>query len=267
MKLIRGKKYIEDVRKLKSLKLKDLPAYRAFFKTVMKEYDISQRTLYRDMKTKKIPGLRKTRTDAGKIKSKMTREQIRIMSEAMDSGMTKIEAVRLASEKAKKKISFRVAQRTKHIIVNKGASTNFDDNIKPFLEKICGFNLMSPKSAIKLKLGKLSFNVVKEDLAEIILILTNAFNRSNINDSIPLDKNELFRKKIFQLLEYNITLAEESCDLKSLESITRMYNSIQEDHELGADFEIVYKLCSELKPGISRPEVISMIKQNSNPKQ
>ena len=100
-------------------------------------------------------------------------------------------------------------------------------------------------------------------MQEIILILTNAFNRSNQDNALPLDKNELFRKKIFQLLEYNIKLAEESCDLKSLESITRMYNSIQEEHDLGADFEIVYKICSELKPGVSRPEVISLIKQNS----
>jgi hypothetical protein len=263
MKLIRGKKYIEDVRKLKSLRLKDMSAYCAFFRTVMKEYDISQRTLYRDMKDKKIPGLRKTRADAGKIKSRMTPKQIRIMSEAMDSGMTKKDAVRLAEEKAKKKISFRVAQRTKHNMVDDGSSTNFDDNIKPFFEKLCGYNLMSPKSAIKLKLGHLSFSVSKEDLSEIILILTNAFNRSNESNALSLDKNELFRKKIFQLLEYNIMLAEKSCDLRSLESITRMYNSIQEDHDLGADFETVYKLCSELKPGISRPEVISMIKQNS----
>lgn len=258
MKLIRGNKYIEDIRQLKSLKLKDKAAYFAFFKTIMNEYGISQRTLYRDMKSKKTPGLRKIRKDAGKLKSKMSLTQQRIMSEAMESGLTKQAAVKLAEEKAKRKVSSRVASRTPPISVS---STNFDGNIKPFLEILCGYNLMSPKSAIKLKLGKLSFSVKKEDLSDIILILTNAFNRSNENNSIPLDKNELFRKKIFQLLEYNIKLAEESSDLKSLESITRMYNSIQEDHDLGTDFELVYKLCSSLKPGISRPEIISMIKQ------
>lgn len=260
MILIRGTKYIEDIRQLRSLKLKDKAAYFAFFKTVMKEYDISQRTLYRDMKSKKTPGLRKTRKDSGKFRSKMSLSQQRIMSEAMESGLTKQAAVKLAEERAKKKVSARVANRTKLISV---PVTNFDDNIKPFLEKLCGYNLMSPKSAIKLKLGKLSFSVVKEDLSDIILILTNAFNRSNENNSIPLDKNELFKKKIFQLLEYNIKLAEENSDLKSLESITRMYNSIQEDHDLGTDFELVYKLCSALRPGISRPEIISMIKQFS----
>jgi len=263
MKLMRGKKYIDDIKKLNSLRLKDSSAYRTGRWDLMKEYNISQRTLYRDMKERKIPGLRKTRNDAGKLKSKMTNRQIKIMSEAMDNGMTKVDAVRLAEEMARKKISVRVARRTKHVSIPEGATTSFGDNIKPFLEKLCEYDLMSPKSSIKLKLGKLSFNVIKEDLAEIILILTNAFNRSNVNDAIPLDKNELFRKKIFQLLEYNIKLAEESCDLKSLESITRMYNSIQEDHDLEADFEIVYKVCSVLKPGISRPDVISIIKQQS----
>ena len=260
MILMRGNKYIGDIRQLRSLKIKDKPAYKAFFRTIMEEYGISQRTLYRDMKSKKTPGLRKVRKDSGKFKSKMTLRQKRIMSEALESGLTKLEAVKLAEEKARKKISARVAFRTKPVNV---PHTNFDDNIKPFLEKMCGYMLMSPKSAIKLKLGKLSFNVIKEDLSDIILILTNSYNRSNENNSIPLDKNELFRKKIFQLLEYNIKLAEESCDLKSLESITRMYNSIQEEHDLGTDFELVYKLCSALKPGISRQEIISMIKQYS----
>lgn len=264
MILIRGNKYIEDVRQLRSLRIKDRAAFTAFFKTVMKEYDISQRTLYRDMKAKKTPGLRKIRKDSGKFRSRMTPKQLKIMSEAMDSGMTKQDAVKLAEDKTKKRISFRVSSRTKNIPpLPDGAKTNFDDNIKPFLEKLCGYNLMSPKSVIKLKLGKLSFSVNKEDLSDIILILTNAFNRSNENNSIPLDKNELFRKKIFQLLEFNIKLAEESSDLKSLESITRMYNSIQEEHDLGTDFELVYKLCSALRPGISRPEIISMIKQFS----
>lgn len=260
---MRGTKYIEDVKKLRSLKLKDSSAYHAFFKTVMKEYDISQRTLYRDMKAKKTPGLRKIRKDSGKFRSSMTPNQLKIMSEAMESGMTKKDAVKLAEDKTKKRISFRVSSRTKSKPIKDGSKTHFADNIKPFLEKLCGYNLMSPRSVIKLKLGKLSFSVSKEDLSDIILILTNAFNRSNENNSIPLDKNELFRKKIFQLLEYNIKLAEESSDLKSLESITRMYNSIQEEHDLGTDFELVYKLCSALKPGISRPEIISMIKQFS----
>ncbi|MBK9333856.1 MAG: hypothetical protein IPM96_15975 [Ignavibacteria bacterium] len=258
MNLKRGKKYIEDIRRLKSLKLKDKPAYMGFRQTVMKEYNISQRTLYRDMNERKTPGLRKTRNDSGKLKSKMSLTQQRIMSEAMESGLNKKEAVRLAVERANKKVSSRVASRTKPISVS---STNFDDNIKPFLEKLCGYDLMSPKSAIKLKFGKLPFNVGKEDLADIVLILTNAYNRSNLDNSIPLDKNELFRKKIFQLLEYSIKLAEEGCDLKSLESITRMYNSIQEDHDLGTDFELVYKICATLKPGISRTEIISLIKQ------
>lgn len=261
MRLPRGKQYSDDVRKLVSLKVKDRDAYWSFRKVIMSQHGVSERTLYRDMKDK-IPGLRKVRKDSGKLKSRMSPKAKAVMSEVMLAGKTKNEALKIAERITGKKVSTRVAARTKPADVS---STNFDKDIKPFLEKLCGYDLMSPKAEIKLKLGKLPFTVSKEDLSDIILILTNAYNRSNESAGLPLDKNELFRKKIFQLLEYNIKLAEASSDLRSLESITRMYNSIQEEHELGSDFEIVYNICAALRPGISRQEVISMIKQHSNP--
>jgi hypothetical protein len=262
MRLPRGKQYVDDVRKLVSLKVKDHDAYWSFRKIIMDQHGVSERTLYRDMKDK-IPGLRKVRKDSGKLKSSMSAKAKAVMSEVLYSGKTKTEALKMAEKVTGKKVSTRVAARTKPVEV---ANTNFDKDIKPFLEKLCGYDLMSPKAGIKLKFGKLPFTVNKEDLSDIILILTNAYNRSNESAGLPLDKNELFRKKIFQLLEYNIKLAEASSDLRSLESITRMYNSIQEEHELGSDFEIVYNICAALRPGISRQEVISMIKQHSNPK-
>lgn len=260
MRLPRGQHYVDDIRKLVSLKFKDRKAYEALKKTIMKEYSVSQRTVYRDMKDR-IPGLRKVRKDSGKLKSKMPAKAKRIMSEALEAGLTKSKAVKIAEKLTGKKVSIRVVTRTKPVEVK---DTNFDKDIKPFLEKICGYDLMSPKAGIKLKLGTLPFTVEKEDLSDIILILTNAYNRSNESSGLPLDKNELFKKKIFQLLEYNIKLAEGSSDLKSLESITRMYNSIQEEHDLGSDFEIVYNICAALRPNISRQEVISMIKLHSN---
>ena len=261
MRLPRGQHYVDDIRKLVSLRHKDHKAYESLKKTIMEEYSVSQRTVYRDMKDR-IPGLRKVRKDSGKLKSNMSPKAKAIMSEVIFSGKTKNEALKIAEKITGKKVSTRVAARTKPVNVK---NTNFDKDIKPFLEKICGYNMMSPNAGIKLKLGTLPFIVNKEDLSDIILILTNAYNRSNESAGLPLDKNELFRKKIFQLLEYNIKLAEASSDLRSLESITRMYNSIQEEHELGSDFEIVYNICAALRPGISRQEVISMIKQHSNP--
>lgn len=260
MRLPRGQQYCDDVRKLVSLKVKDKEAYWSFRKVIMEQHGVSGRTLYRDMNDK-IPGLRKVRKDSGKLRSSMSLKAKAVMSEVMLSGKTKGTALRIAEKVTGKKVSTRVAARTKPVDVR---NTNFDKDIKPFLEKLCGYNLMSPEAGIKLKLGRLPFIVNKEDLSDIILILTNAYNRLNDSSGLPLDKNELFRKKIFQLLEYNIKLAEASSDLKSLESITRMYNSIQEEHELGGDFEVVYNICAALRPGISRQEVISLIKQNSN---
>lgn len=261
MRLPRGQQYCDDVRKLVNLKVKDKEAYLSFRKVIMDQHGVSGRTLYRDMKDK-IPGLRKVRKDSGRMRSNMSRKAKAVMSEVMFNGKTKKEALMMAEKITGKKVSTRVATRTKAVEVR---NTNFGKDIKPFFEKLCGYDLMSPKAGIKLKLGRLPFIVEKEDLSDIILILTNAYNRSNESAGLPLDKNELFKKKIFQLLEYNIKLAESSSDLKSLESITRMYNSIQEEHELGSDFEIVYNICAALRPGISRQEVISMIKQHSNP--
>lgn len=256
MRLKHGMKYQEDIKKLKRLRLRDTPAYKSFMKTICSEHNISEKTIYRDMK-KRNPGLRKVRNDSGKIKSRMSPKAKKIMSEAIVSGTKKKDAKVIAEKMTGKKISQFVFNRTKPVEVKE---SNFGGDIKTFLEKLCNFDLIAPDLGVKLKSKKFSFIVNKDDLSDIILILTNAYNRQS-DDSLPLDKNELFRKKIFQLLEYNIKLAESNADLKSLESITRMYNSIQEEHDLGADFETVYKLCSSLRPGISRQEIISLIKQ------
>lgn len=263
MRLKRGIKYVQDIAKLRSLKAHDSKAYLAFMKTISEEHCVSDKTIYRDMK-KKNPGLRKIRTDRGKLKSRITPKAKKIISEVRQAGKTKMEAVKVAEKITGKKISTRVATRTKPVEVKQ---SNFGGDVKTFLENICGYNFMAPDAGIRFRHDKFSFNVNKEDLGDVILILTNAYNRQADNSGdtkLPLDKNELFRKKIFQLLEYNIKLAEGSADLRSLESITRMYNSIQEEHDLGADFEVVYRICAALKPGLSRQEVISLIKQFAN---
>lgn len=256
MRLKHGLKYGDDIKKLKYLRLKDKADYLSFMKAMENKYNISNKTIYRDMK-KRNPGLRRIRSDAGKIKVRMSPKAKKIISEVVASGGTKKSAKIIAEKITGKKITTGLLTRTKPIGIR---NSSFGGDIKAFLEKICGFNMIAPGLGIKLKSGKFSFTVNKDDLSDIILILTNSYNRE-FDDKLPLDKNELFRKKIFQLLEYNIKLAEDSADLKSLESITRMYNSIQEDHDLGADFEILYKVCSSLKPGISRQEIISLIKQ------
>lgn len=259
-RLKRGAQYVNDIERLRKYKAVDKQKYFELFAAIEVKYGISCKTIYRDMK-KKVPGLVKTRTDAGKLKSFMPAKARKIVSEVVRAGKTKMEAVKVAEKVTGKRISGRVAQRTKPVDI---IESSFGGDVKTFLEEICGYELIAPDAGIKLRHNSFSFIVNKEDLGDIILILTNAYNRQADtagSDKLPLDKNELFRAKIFQLLEYNIKLAEASADLRSLESITRMYNSIQEDHDLGADFEIVYRICSALKPGISRTEIISLIKQ------
>ncbi|MFZ1852103.1 MAG: hypothetical protein WAU15_07740, partial [Nitrosomonas sp.] len=112
MRLPRGQHYVDDIRKLVSLKFKDRKAYEALKKTIMKEYSVSQRTVYRDMKDR-IPGLRKVRKDSGKLKSKMPAKAKRIMSEALEAGLTKSKAVKIAEKLTGKKVSIRVVTRTK----------------------------------------------------------------------------------------------------------------------------------------------------------
>lgn len=261
-KLKRGAQYVKDIARLNKLRATDKVQYLRVFEQICRKYEISNKTLYRDMR-KKVPGLVKTRTDAGKLKSFMPAKARKVISEITQAGKPRNYAVKIAEKVTGKHISGRVVQRTKPVDV---IESNFGGDVKAFLEKICGFELIAPDAGIKLRHNNFSFIVNKEDLGDIILILTNAYNRQadiKGEDRLPLDKNELFRSKIFQLLEYNIKLAEASADLRALESITRMYNSIQEDHELGADFEIVYGICCALKPGISRTEVISLIKQSA----
>lgn len=265
----RGNKYKEAIERLKELRanykitrLQDYKIkYLKLMENICKDFSISEKTVYRDMK-KKIPGLRKNRYDQGKCKTRVSNKEIKIFEEVIMAGNLKAEAKVKAnvSQRKVKRITDKIKSQSK--VIDKNAESTFGKEAKKFFENIFDFNLIAPNKGIKLK----GFLVPKEDLKDIILILANAYNRQCFADEkkLKVSRDELRNIFMHNLVEEQMMLARDTQDYKMIESITRMLDRLNENEKLPDDFETMLKVCKELKPDISREELISLIKASAN---
>lgn len=204
------------------------PEKQKLFKQFCITYDLSTATLYRYLKSKSLKKQNKKRADAGY--SKKTYNFIK------KSSVTK--------------------QKNK---MNK--------DFKKFLSDF--FQLENPPAdELKLKINKLSFVITKDDAADIILVLTNAYNRWQKHNELdlPLDRDLLREQMLMHLFESQMRIAAETGDIKSIETLTRIYDRMKPQSDLDTDFAVFEKCMRELKPGITKEEVISLIKKNSDEK-
>ncbi|MCC7158956.1 MAG: hypothetical protein IT281_05410 [Ignavibacteria bacterium] len=272
--MYRGKKYEDAIRKLRELKaevklgnqkLELRTQYKSFMEMVCKEFSISEKTVYRDM-NKPVPGLRKNRNDRGKYRSKITDEEILKAEEIMKAGQTKktVKKKLGVSNRKMKRINSEVSKQDSGHNTQDSVS-NFGNEAKVFFEKLFEMNLIAPKNGIKLDYQDLSFIVPKADLGDIILILSNAYNRSCFADEkkLKVGRDELRNMMMHHLIEDQMRLAQESRDYKMIEAITRMRDRMSEDSRLPDDFDTLLKVCKEIKPDISKEDVISLIKKVS----
>lgn len=259
---MRGKKYIEDIQYLKKLKVLNKVAYQDFLKKVCNTHTVSNKTVYRDMK-KKIPGARKIRKDRGKDKTPVTKKEKLIITELLNTGMTKKEAKEVTEKTLHKKISTR--KLTKIQPNSEIEESNFGKDIKKFLEKYFNFDVIAPETGIKIKLKDKNFIINKEDVSDVILILTNAFNRTaSDNEKLKFDKLQLFETKQFHLIEEYQRIAEQRIDIKMLEATNRMFLSLKRTNKIqSADFDVVMKICQHLKPDITTNDIITLIEKYS----
>ncbi len=266
----RGKQYEEAIIGLRNIRAHykitklqtDKNAYHAEMKRIAKKFSISVKTVYRDMK-KKIPGLRKTRSDQGKLKTKLSAATVEKANELMKAGKTKKEAqtvLNISQRKMK-----RLNEKNKSAAFEHSEVSKYGGEAKEFFKKLFDYDLIAPDRGIGLHYKGTSFIVPKSDLNDIILILTNAYNSKIFADEkkLPFDRTELRSAMMQHLIEEQMRLAKESADYKLVEALTRMIDRLKEDAALSDDFETIVKVCQTLKPDISTTDVIALIKKVS----
>ncbi|HRE42264.1 MAG TPA: hypothetical protein PLG90_13130 [Ignavibacteria bacterium] len=269
----RGTEYADKIKELAKLKAIDRPAYKNLLKSIRDEYKISDSTIYRDMKDLSqsiTPGTRKKRKDAGEQKSIPTPEEIKLVSEVKISQGTFKAGKEIAEKKLGKKISNRKLNKIKTEIDNNDIvpeETNFGSKGKELLEKIFEFDLMAPESVFKFEFKDLSNKkhsvaITKEEIADVILILANAYNRKvDPEDMLSADRISLFRNKLFYSAQEMLTLATERGDIDGIEQCSRMLTRLESKNkiELPNDFHVYYKAMKKLKGDLTEEEAIDLL--------
>lgn len=263
----KGKTYEQKINELKKLRHVDRAKYFKLMFEIAQHYDISVKTIYRDI-NKPVPGLRKKRSDAGIIKNKLTESEISFAEEIMKTGKPIKKAKEVIEQKTKKKVSTRKMQRIRNEAVKKPDSdkTQFGNEARKFFNRLFEYDLIAPARGIELKYKNVSFIVNKEDLRDVIMILTNAYNRAVLVDDkkMKLDRNQMRKIMLHHLIEEQMRIASESADSKLVESLTRMIDRLEVEQKIDANFKVLETICKTLKPDISRSDIIELIKKQSN---
>lgn len=264
----KGVEYEAAIKQLKKLNKTNVAKYKELLHEVMEKYGVSYITVRRHMK-QRVPGLRKTRTDSGKNKTKLTHKEKQMTGELIAQGKSVQIIKEIVESKTGKKMSMRKANKLKEAAsehVPETEATSFGNEAREFFNQLFEYDLIAPEKGIKCKFKSVSFIVKKEDLHDIILILSNAYNRSVFEDEKKLKANrDEIRKALIQhLIEDQMRLAKEGGDYKLVEAITRMIDRLKEDSKLPDDFDTVVKVCRLIKPALSESDVIELIKRAVN---
>lgn len=148
--------------------------------------------------------------------------------------------------------------------VVKDEKTVKKDEITQFFEKFFEIDLI-PVNGTQLQFKNKKFFLEKDEVADIILVLVNAYNKyASIKTKLKLNREELVRSKLHNLFEYQINKFKDKYEPKELESIIRQYNQLwNKDVKVTADLKVVEKCMKELKPDITFDEIYALIKKHS----
>jgi len=288
----------DDIHKLKKLsKLRNHEPYRKLKLALMKKYSASARTVERWL-VKRAPGVRKTRTDSGKIKSRITALEKKLTRELIEGGVRVRDVKLIVQKKTGKKISNRKINRARgqfevaieeHLTgdhaICRGAEeksgpaaepnieSGFGDASKELFRKLFELDLIAPERGIGLMIRGKRFAVPKEEVEDICLILANAWNESigksylgtgRAHQKYKVDKNVLRKIRIMSLIDQQIRLCTtQGSDTKQIESLTRMYDKMSETIPMDANLETLKRVCRALKQNISDTEIYELVKANS----
>jgi len=264
-------KYKQDLAKVKKIpgKKEKTVAIEALCKT----YEVSRRSVYRDLASPN-PLVRKIRTDSGQDRIKASKKELLMFRELLHAGYAMQEARDIVEKKSKREITqYQINKITNEIKkMDLPEESMFGDNIEKFLKKYFTLQMIAPEKGVKILLKKsdkekklVPFILAKEDVEDLILILVNAYNRDNKdNEKLKLDRNQLVRRKVYQLMEKFLRTAEDSGSIKDLEAITRMKKRL--DFEVGnltPDFKVLEKVVREINPDIEFDHLYYLVEKFS----
>ena len=265
------------VLRLKKLRGKfDKTEYMREKKRIAEYYNVTQRSVENWMQAK-VPGKRKSRSDSGKDRVKVSRKEKKIVGELLSSGTPVAEVKAIAEEKTGGKISDRKLRKIRERVeeaekveevkeVEEVEESNFGDKAKEVFRKIFEMDLIAPDRGIAMMVSGKKFVIPKCDLEDICLILANAYNRG-AGVKYRIDRDEMLKRKILHLIEQQVRMASaDVVDTKTIVQITMMYDKMLEKIEMDANIKCVENICKELKPDITFGEVVSLIKKYSEEK-
>ncbi len=268
------------VTQLKKLRgLKDKTRYQELKKAVAKKYNVTPRAVEMWM-NQRTPGARKVRSDAGKVKNKITAKEKNVTKELIDNGLKVKDMKKAVEEKVGRKVSKRKLNKIRelaekdvkgtecenHSHFEEGAEeSNFGDEAKELFRKLFELDLIAPNRGVSLNVCKKKFVIPKVVVEDICLILANAYNDSGTENKFKVDRDEVRKIKMFALLDQQMRLAStERVDTKTVEAITRMWDRMKEDQVADANIKVVVKVCEELRQGISYTEILGLIRKHSD---
>jgi hypothetical protein len=208
-----AKAFAARIRELRRLRVKDIKKFNETKKEIMKEYEISQATLYRHL-AKRIPGKHKTRSDAGKERKPVSRKARALVTEMRLSGVKKGKALRKAEEMTGEKIStVKAVKIEKGIEVDK---SNFGSAAKEFIRKILELDMMSPDAGIYFRYKGTAFKLTRDYIEDIALVLATAYNDSLESGTdagrLQIDREQKMKSQLYQLVQEALRVASEQFD-------------------------------------------------------
>lgn len=257
MKKRNTKAYQQIINRLKELKaMKKRNEYKELMQKISKQYDISDKTIYRDMH-KPIPGIRKSRADQGRERKKIPKELIDKIYENMKSGKSQTEAIKIAGHLSSKKAA-------KIVIDKEPEESYYGDKVKKLIKTIYDADKIS--LPVKLQINGVNVMLSPEEIDDIIMIIATAYNRCVEDaDKMQVDRLQLAKSKLYYLLDEQIRIAQQQYDLKAVEMISRIYDRLKEtDRELDVNFNILVKCMKEIKPDITISEIIALIRKHND---
>ncbi len=262
------KKFDEKIKKLKALQKTKPEAYKELFKEIELTYGISDKTIYRKMK-RKNPAKRKKRSNAGKEVNPVKAKEKNIAAELLQSGTTQKEAGKIIEMKTGKKVSTRklakIVSEAKTVTPDK--PTVFGKNIQDFLERYFELIYWSEDRTKPIKLGTFKFEISKEDVNDIVRILTNAYNlyaEANGKKLLALDRLELLKSQIYSQFAYSVRVNQDIGSEKTLKLLVEMLDKLKPERiELKGDFETINKVLTELDPTLTLDQKIALIRKHS----
>ena len=252
------------INQLKKLQVTDKEAFKNLADKVLKSFDISRATLYRQI-GKRVPGVRKRRADAGKEKKPVSKKAKNMVTELRVAGVRKKDALKIVEKKTGRKISS-----VKAVGIEQKADiekSSFGSAAKEFIRKILELDFIAPESGLYFKHNGVAFKVSRDYLEDISLVLMTAYSESvGGGQVLKVDRDELVRSQIFHLMQEAMRVATSNFDFELVQKIAGMWKSMkmnQDTKELKGDFEVFEKCIRDVKPDISKREIISLIKKHS----